>query len=372
MPGLFVKQHAEAVSADNEIAVLYVHPCNVPSWDVVCQTVNKVFTVVVYYPAVQNSFTGAGLKKAFLFLKAHFIGYKSVKLNFGKPDLVHVNILTRCGVVALIGKLCCSIPYVITEHWSRYLPVRNSYRGVFRKMMTKLVVWQSKGIVTVSQALRKAMIQCGLNHRHFIVIHNSVNTSAFFPSEAALSSGKKVISHISCFDNDAKNITGMIRAVDNLKNLRTDFIFQLVGDGPDRRMAEELSGSLGLTGEFILFKGLVEGDNLVKVYQESLFTVLFSNYENMPVVVAESFACGVPVISTRVGGLPEIVNQSNGLLVEVGDEEALTRAMNQMLNTCMQYSKQVISQTAEQKFSLDVFRNAYGEFYHRIASTPFW
>jgi glycosyltransferase involved in cell wall biosynthesis len=254
---------------------------------------------------------------------------------------------------------------VITEHWSRYLPSRNEYKGILRKALTWLVVRKSEGIVTVSQALKTAMVKCGLDHKNFCVIHNSVDTSTFKPGIRERHP-KKVFSHISCFDNAAKNISGIIKAVKVLSETRNDFELHLIGGGPDFDRMEALSNSLGLNGNFVFYKGLLEGQDLVKAYQNSLFTVLFSNYENMPVVVAESFACGVPVIATQVGGLPEIVNASNGILVEKGDELELAEALNSMLNNYREYNPITIRHFAEQKFSTDVFRIAYYKFYNNF------
>lgn len=365
MPGLFVKQHAEAVALDNEIAVLYVHSCDCEVVEVEKSTINGVFTIVVYYPAVRIHFPGVELLKAFRFIKAHWLGYKMLRNDFGKPHLIHVNILTRCGVVALLTKMLYSIPYVITEHWSRYLPSRNEYKGIIRKILTRLVVKRSEGIVTVSEALKTAMVNCGLEHKNFRVIHNSVDTSKFKPAEKK-QHPKKIFSHISCFDDAAKNISGILSAVKVLSESRNDFEFHLIGEGPDFDKIVALSNSLGITGRFVVFKGLLEGQNLIEAYQNSLFTVLFSNYENMPVVVVESFACGVPVIATHVGGLPEIVNAETGILVKAGDESALVDALNYILNNYMQYNSDTIRFFAEQKFSTNVFREAYDEFYKSL------
>jgi glycosyltransferase involved in cell wall biosynthesis len=299
------------------------------------------------------------------YLKAHYIGFRKLKPEFGLPALVHVNVLTRCGLVALLLKYYVSVPYVITEHWSRYLPSRNSYRGILRKWLTSLVVRQSYGMVTVSEALKKAMIDHGLDHSVFRVIPNSVDTSVFVPGSDP-PNGKKIISHISCFDDKAKNISGIIRSVHQLSKKRNDFEFHLIGDGPDRRRMEALSRSLDLYEKVIFFEGLLEGRELVNAYQRSAFTVLFSNYENMPVVVAESFSCGIPVVATNVGGLPEVVNEHNGILTDPGNEEMLVRNMDRMLDRYTKYNQNVIRDKAISMFGKVNFEKAYHNFYSYI------
>lgn len=366
MPGLFVKQHAEAIAGIHEVAVLYVHPCPIQKIEIEQTTLNGVLTTVVYYPSIPGNSSFNAVLKGFAFAKAYLKGYRQNLVLFGKPDLVHANILTRVGVIALLIKIFYSVPYVITEHWSRYLPSRNNYRGWLRKFLTKRVVKSSRGMVTVSDALRQAMINRGLNHKVFEVIYNSVDTSLFIPADAVHPGTVKVFSHISCFDNAAKNITGIIRAVGELSKARQDFNFWLIGDGPDKADMERLSDSLGLTNSVIFFKGLLEGTELVRAYQQSLFTILFSNYENMPVVVSESFACGLPVIATHVGGLPEIVNKKNGILIEAGDEKALTLKMSEMLDSASAFSSEDIRIFAVQNFGIEVFTSAYQNFYSYI------
>jgi glycosyltransferase involved in cell wall biosynthesis len=366
MPGLFVKQHAEAVAGIHHVAVLYVHPCAIQKTEIEQTTLNGVLTTVVYYPIISMRFPGEAFFKGLAFAKAYLRGYRQTVRVFGKPHMVHANILTRVGFIALLIKIFHSVPYVITEHWSRYLPSRNSYRGWLRKFITRKVVKSSRGMVTVSDALRQAMRSCGLNHDVFEVIFNSVDTTVFLPAEAVYPRSPKVFSHVSCFDNAAKNIDGIIRAVGELSKTRHDFEFWLIGDGPDKAEMEKLSDSLGLTGNVIFFKGLLEGAALVKAYQQSVFTILFSNYENMPVVVAESFACGLPVIATRVGGLPEIVNKNNGILIEAGDEKAFSLKMSALLDSTCTFSRENIRNFAVQKFGKEVFTSAYHNFYSYI------
>lgn len=365
MPGLFVKQHAEAVSESHSIAVLYVHSCDTYGYQTDLKSVNGVRTMVVYYPGVKKSCPGSSLIKGYRMLKAQYKGYACLKNEFGKPDLVHVNILTRCGMFALLLKYVASIPYVITEHWSRYLPSRKSYKGMLRKCLTRLVVRNSNGLVTVSEALKRAMINQGLDHKVFQVIPNSVDTEVFVPGKGH-PEGKKIISHISCFDDEAKNISGIIRSVYRLAQKRQDFELHLIGNGPDKKRMEALSQSLDLFNKFVFFDGLLEGPELVKAYQRSAFTVLFSNYENMPVVIGESLSCGVPVIAARVGGLPEVIDERNGILIDPGDENALEMKMDEMIGRYTEYSQNVIRENAISRFGKGIFVKAYNDFYSYI------
>jgi glycosyltransferase involved in cell wall biosynthesis len=265
---------------------------------------------------------------------------------------------------ALYLKLRFQIPYVITEHWSRYLPDRNDYHGYIHKAITKLVVRNSSAISTVSGKLRAAMENCGLQHPNFVIINNVVDCEAFKPSGVQPSKPLKIFSHISCFDNKAKNVFGIIRSVYELSKLRNDFVCLMVGDGPDKSAAERLAEQLGIKGSILKFTGLLEGPALVDLYNQSAFTVLFSNYENMPVVISESLACGKPVISSNVGGIAEIIDSSNGILVESGDEKALTEAIDRMLDEIQKYDFEQIRHCAVNLFGTDAVKMQLSGLYN--------
>jgi len=96
----------------------------------------------------------------------------------------------------------------------------------------------------------------------------------------------------------------------------------VVGDGPLRPELEKLADSLGLTSEHIEFLGEI-GD-LKPAYRQSDLLVLTSDWEGTPNVLLEAMGNGVPVVATRVGGIPEIVfHGENGFLTEAGDQDSV-------------------------------------------------
>jgi glycosyltransferase involved in cell wall biosynthesis len=100
----------------------------------------------------------------------------------------------------------------------------------------------------------------------------------------------------------------------------------IVGDGPQRSELEYLAALLGLSKERVLFMGrLLE---TVQAYNDSDILVLPSDWEGTPNVILEAMACGLPVVSTRVGGVPDIVmDGKTGFLVEPGDQAGLNAAV---------------------------------------------
>lgn len=368
MPGLFVQQHAKAISDTWDVSVIHcIAQENVKkNYEVDVSYEFNLLTVRVYYKKVNDKIPFyRELIKLIRFERAYTMGYRRMVALFGIPDLVHVNILTRVGVVALYLKIRYGIPYVITEHWSRYLPERNGYRGFLRKMITRIVVGQSEAISTVSQKLKSAMIDCGISHRNFMVINNLVDCDLFRPQTIISVPEKKVFSHVSCFDDASKNISGILRVLRKIAIQRDDFLCIMVGDGKDREKIEQLALDLVLKNS-VQFTGIIEGEPLVEVYNRSLFTVLFSNYENMPVVISESFACGKPVIATKTGGISEFVNEKNGILIGTRDEQNLEKAIEFMLVYCDCFISNEIREYAIKQFGREAVRSQLEMLYEQV------
>jgi glycosyltransferase involved in cell wall biosynthesis len=81
---------------------------------------------------------------------------------------------------------------------------------------------------------------------------------------------------------------------------------------------------------------------------------LFSNYENLPCVIAEAFAAGIPVLSTNVGGISEFFNEKLGILIEVKNETELLSSLNKMLDKQGEFDNSYIHKYAKENFSYDV------------------
>ena len=111
---------------------------------------------------------------------------------------------------------------------------------------------------------------------------------------------------------------------------------------------------------------MLEGEELVDLYYESSFSVLFSNYENIPVVISESLVCGKPFISTNVGGIGEHIDDYNGILVHPEHESEMYEAITYMLDHLNNYSQQEIALKALHKYDyksvgksiMDIYKSA--------------
>lgn len=366
MSGLFVRKHAEAVALFGDVTVLYFHADpQITKFEIVKQHVNEhLREIIVYYPNHIKGTVGRFIK-IINYFRANYIGYKEVQKDFGRPDIVHVNVLTRTGLLAYWLKLTQRIPYVITEHWSRYFSERNSYSGFFRRFLTKLIVRSSGAVMPVSEGLKRAMLSHKLLNYNYQVINNVVEDFFF---ENTISSPKKIkkILHVSCFDDQVKNISGILRATKSLSLSRNDFNLIIVGTGVDYEKIRLYTDDLEFPQDMIHFTGELTPQEVAAQFYQADFFVLFSNYENSPVVISESLACGKPVISTDVGGISEHVNKSNGILIPAADEKALLDAIQHMLNNHQSYDKEKITSIAKQKFSYESVSDEINKIYSNV------
>ena len=359
MSGLFVRKHAQAVARQGvEVGVVSVCYCD--KNESVDEEVEGVREVVIY-----TSRGGVwGEVQAMKQLWQHW------HKHYGKPDVVHVNVLTKQGLLARWLQVNYNIPYVVMEHWSGYLPENGSYRGFVRKALSQMILSHAKAVMPVSSKLMNAMKQCGLKHNNWQIVPNVVDD--FFYSRDAIhcvsNNGKFRFLHVSCFDNKAKNTLAIVEAVERLSKQRNDFELVMVGTGQDIFFTRSLADNykLGSRG-FIQFTGEQTPEQVKEWMDASDCFVLFSNYETAAVVLEEAAACGMPIISTPVGIAEELIDETTGIIVPVKDVNSLVEAMSAMIDNAKKYDSIKIKELAA-KYSFDRVGHQLIEIYKRAIS----
>lgn len=356
MPGLFIQRHAEAASKFCKVGVVYTHVSEkekIKGFDLVLSMINGVPTAKVYYSNSKlNIPLISPIIKAIRFFRANNIGIKKINEELEGFDLIHVHILTRLGLIALWYKWFKGIPYLVSEHWSRYLELTGDFKGGLRKAITKLVVKNASMVTTVTQNLANAMQRHGLKNSNYKVLANVVTDDFLqYPVKKKQRTANTTFIHVSCFEDKSKNISGLLRVIKSLSDKRFDFKFKLVGEGMDFDSLKEYAREIGLGTRTLEFTGLLEGKDLVKEMASASLMVVFSNYENFPVVINESFALGIPVISTAVGGIPEFVNDTNGCLIKAGDEEAFENILNDYLDKKLKFNNAELQKQSRIEYS---------------------
>lgn len=349
MFGLFVQKHAEAVSLFANVAALYIHPDYKIDRQEIHTSFEKGFLEVrVYFPAADHSYSARVLRQI-NYLKAYRAGFKTIRTLWGLPDIIQGSVFTRTAVIASIIKSVYGIPFAMIEHWTRYFR-EITFRNSFHKFATVYSARHASAILPVTYHLQKSMESHGMTNNNYQIINNVVD-DIFFEKLTEPAQDKVRILNVTCFDDPQKNLSGLLRVVQRLYAKRQDFEVYLVGEGIDFEKINTLASEMKLENKVVFFTGMLTGKTLVEAFQKSHFTVLFSNYENIPVVISESFACGLPVISTSVGGISEHIDKSNGLLINANDENALFESMDYMIDHYADYDKETIKNSAREKYS---------------------
>jgi glycogen(starch) synthase len=268
------------------------------------------------------------------------------------------------GLLFLLFTRLRKIPFVFTEHWSGYLPASGDYKGFARKLLTRRLVKRASAVTTVSENLKNAMLAHQLVGRYHVV-PNVVDTELFRLPVDRKPGAKKRILHVSGLV-PVKNIPGILRVTKRLVERRDDFELIIVGDSRYRESHERLAVDLGIDNKVVHFLGGKGAAEVAGYMRDSDFLLLFSNYENSPCVIVEAMASGLPVIATDVGGIPELVNEKNGILVPPKDEEELLRALISMMDNYDKYDRKYIRDEAVKRFSYETIGQQFCNIYQRI------
>ena len=310
-------------------------------------------------------------------LRMYQYGLNYIKKHFFNPDLIHLHVTYPLGQVALLWKKLFGYKYVLTEHWTIYQPQNKDVLvGNLKRKIVKIAN-NAKLIMPVSLDLQRCMEGHGVNNR-FRVIFNLVNTDIFKlrqppcidSSQRTCLCGndmqglKKRILHISTLRDEAKNFSGILRAIERLRQQRDDFELHVIHDydAPEfKTFVKEHN-----LEDCVIFHGKKTSAEVAEAYQNTDFFVLFSNFENLPCVIVEAFASGVPVLSTSVGGISEILSPERGILIPQGDEDALLNGMNQLLDHSSEYDRRAIRDYAIKTFAAQNIGQQVFEEYNKV------
>jgi len=249
-------------------------------------------------------------------------------------DLLHVHYaIPHCASAVLVKQMLKrttgnKFSIVTTLHGtdSYLVGMEPSYRSIVQHCLE-----ECDGVTAVSEHLKKETLQNFQLHRDVQVIYNFVNTNIFAPDDGAgpsnMTSGRTVI-HVSNF-RSLKRVGDTLRVFE-LITRALPCNLMMIGDGPEKSAAEDLAQQMGF-GENISFVGQA-GDVRAMIARADLL-ISTSEIESFGLAIAEAMAEAVPVVATRVGGVPEVVlDGETGFLCELGDIAGLACAALRVLS----------------------------------------
>jgi N-acetyl-alpha-D-glucosaminyl L-malate synthase BshA len=254
--------------------------------------------------------------------------------EFYDLDLLHVHYAIPHSVSALLARQMLAgrrrrLPFVTTLHGTDITLV-----GLDRSYLpiTRYAIQESDGVTSISEYLKAKTLEDFAVTRPIQVIPNFVNCNVYHPgrdegarAEARrkfAADGEAVLIHLSNF-RPVKRVVDVVRVFAQVaRALPAQLI--LVGDGPDRSAAEWLAHDLGIQGR-VHFMGKQERVNELLPLADLM--IMPSELESFGLAALEAMACKVPTIATRVGGVPELIDDGvNGLLFNAGDVKSMAEA----------------------------------------------
>ena len=291
-------------------------------------------------------------------------------------DLLHVHYAIPHSVSALLARQMMAdgprgrrLPFVTTLHGTDITLV-----GLDRSYLpiTRYSIEQSDGVTAISNYLRDRTVRVFDVKNHIEVIYNSVNCDVYCrnPELSAevrkeyAPGGERLLVHLSNF-RPVKRLTDVIEIFDRVHK-QVPSKLMLIGDGPDRSVAEWLAVQKGIH-EDVLFLG--KQDQVQEKLAATDIMLMPSELESFGLAALEAMACEVVPIATRVGGVPEVIEHGkSGYLADVGDVDTMARYALELLqdeDRLRQMGKQA-RVAAQSRFCSSKIVPQYEEFYRRV------
>ena len=358
--GCFERDQAFALKkAGHEVSILYVDRRFRTYWRKIGFTVIKDREINVYGLFIIPMRLALFIPNK---LRCKMVGkmfdrvYKKYTKEHGIPDLIYAHFFFNIYYASIL-KDKYNIPLVGIEHWSglmkKSLSPLEKYRGEIAYSKADILLAVSKTL----QARIKILFG-----KESTVVYDMLGPEFITPM--VLRKEKKVgLKYIA---------VGSLLPIKGYDNLISAFAksglsnkgcsLSIVGDGTERSLLEQMVKGLKLEGSVDLL-GRRTKQEIIQLLSESHVFVLSSKAETFGVACIEALSQGLPAIATKCGGPEEIIDKTNGILVETGDEDALAEAMNEMYANYSKYDNTAISNECLSKFSPNVIASQLTEIF---------
>ncbi len=368
--GDFIQRHARAVSRFLDVDVFYIVrdaegkiTRNVKH-DIIRE--GRLTQHIIYYYSSKLPIGTADRLFSYLkyqrLFKSHIKQYIS---EYGQPSLVHVHVGMKAGMIAEWIRSTYDVPYVISEHWSGFLPEsteRFEHLPSYLRQTWKNILDNAAGVSTVSAHLKQQMQKLHPRMAEPVVIPNVVDTNLFYLADNASGMIPHFV-HVSDL-GDHKNPTTIIEAFSILQQKNIAFMLDVFGRHNEKIQSLVEKGGLN---ESIHFHGEIPQPSLAEYVRNADALILFSSFETFGCVVIEAGASGVPVIVSDIPSMRELVKpEHNGIIVASQSAAALAESIEWFLQHRKVFNRATIAEEASNKYSYDAVGKMFVDWYQSI------
>lgn len=360
--GVFIHRHAQAVSHQiNDLTVLNFGTYFIGEKKPVKFDRSTQYQFV-FVPIPQ--FKGRVFKWLNFFIYYLAAAGKMLQLILElQPHLVHVHAADKIGFVAAFWKSFFNYKLWLTEHWAIFndwVPDRFVKRNAWFQISYKYLWSKTDTCASINLDLHKSMEKTFGENKNFILFPNVLET-AFETAELLqnnpLRDQNLNFLHVSNFE-PRKNTTLILEAFKSVRNEFPNAQLTLVGAPSELIETITLECCISEEDNIQIF-GTMPASELIEFYQNASALLLFSDSENAPCVISEALSFGIPVMASAVGGIPEMVNVENGILIEDWNPQQnnsaktlkITTAMLEFCKKCENFDRLRIQEKAKLHFS---------------------
>lgn len=285
--------------------------------------------------------------------------YRKYQFNFGKPDLILAHSAIWAGYAASKISAETGIPYIITEHRSRFTALTAEARRLIRESYYPFLeeaFFGASSIVTVSDALQASIRKFISRDQQILTIPNMVDTG-FFTPPAQRQRDPLVILSIGRLEHE-KGMDLLIQAFSRLAREIPGTSLRIVGKGPMEPKLREMASKTS-DAENIHFLGKLTPEQLLAELHLAKILAVASRYEAFGVVFIEAMSTGLPVLAARSGGPDTFVTEKVGMLVEGDNVDAVFEGLKRIYEGYNDYEPASIRKYVEDHFSRKAVMQKY-------------
>ena len=281
-----------------------------------------------------------------------------------RPDIVHAHVYSA-GLPALILGRISGARVVVSEHYTGFQ--RGLITGYDR--FTARVAFRYADLVApVSENLARH-VEAVEPRARVRVVENVVDSDVFHPPAergGRTPNGSARLLNVAAL-TAKKGHADLLQALAELRGER-EVTLDLVGDGELRGELQQLVRRLGLA-DAVYFHGELPKEEVAELMRQADLFVLPSRFENLPCALIEAMASGLPSVATAVGGVPDLLDGTGGVLCPPRDSTALAAAIADALNRRDEFDPEALASGARRRFGYDAFERSWTQIYDELRSS---